>query len=541
MPNLPVRGVGTIGVITDVSPTDLPISSWSNARNVRFQGDAVTRSSVFKPFLIQPDFSTSKPILVIDDTLRSSTKYITTLLKNGTLTRISNGVVSDVSPTTPFITTSNANATTTTVGSVIYINNEFNVPISYTEGEGRYSQIPNWNPNDRCKSLRSYKDFLIALNISNINTEYPNMIKWSNAVQVGQRPDWNVADEASLAGENVLNVSTGKIVDGYELGNSFIIYGTNEVFLMSYVGEPFIFDFRKLFNNFSIMTQNCVYEIQSRHYVFCEDDIVVTDGSSYQSICNGKVKQTIFSRIDYSKRNNCRVFHNSVKRELIFAYPSFAQECAWVSSETGCNEAAVYNYANETWSFIDLPNVSTAVEAMQPVGSMEESKTWAGMVSSWSNQINNWSFTTESPSTLIMSQAGNENYPAKLVFFDDAVNGRIGNSLDEETYWPAWCEMMLYDFDEQGIALSDRKWIKTIIPQVFTEINEQSVSFQIKGDLLVTDTSNWPAPIMFNPHKDYKIDTRIEGRYISLRYNIPAQVSARLNGFDIDVTRISGR
>lgn len=545
MPNLPVRGLGMVGVITDISPTDLPASAWSNARNVRFDGDAVTRASVFKPFLLPQDFAASPPVLVLDDTLRSNTKSITTLRQNGTLTRIADGLISDVSPTTPF-GASLGNMTAATVGEVMYVNNQVNVPISYANGEARYSQLPTtagtgWPTATRCKALRSYKDYLVALNLTDANLEYPNKIMWSDAVQVGQRPNWDIAGDSSQAGDNVLNVSTGRIVDGAELGDQFIIYGTKEVFLMSFIGGSFIFAFRKLFNNFSIMTQNCVVEVNSRHYVFCEDDIMVTDGSSYESICNGKIKRKLFGRIDYSKRDNCRVFHNSLHSEIIFAYPSSASDCAWTMNDIGCNEAAVFNYVNNTWAFIDLPNVSSATESTHPIGAIELGKTWATSIGTWADQNNTWAFTTASPSTLIMAQTGNSAEGSKLVFYDDDTTGRIGNEADPATYWGAWAEMVLYDFDDLGIPITDSKLIRSLSPQIITENSTKPVGFQIKSDKLVTDSTPWPEVRMFNPHEQFRLDYRVSGRYISLRYSIPQNTDARFNGFDLMIEKSFGR
>ena len=541
MPNLPVRGLGSAGVITDVSPYDLPIGAWSNSRNVRFEGDAVTRASVFKPFILSQDFTASPPIYVVDDTLRGTSKSISTLRANGTITRVADGVISDVSPS-PALSTTTENVTGTTIGSVSYINNAIDPPVSYTNSETRYSTIPHWPTGYRCKSLRSYGDFLIAINLSNTIGNFPNSIRWSDAVQVGTRPKWALGEENSLAGDNVLNGSSGFLIDGFELGSMFVIYGSHEVFAMNYVGAPFIFEFRKLFSNFSIMTQNCVVEVNSMHFVFCEDDIVNTDGGSYQSICNARTRKAIFSRIDYSKRENCRVIHNSLKSEILFCYASNAGEAAWLPNELGCNEAAVYNYANDTWSFIDLPNVICGTEVMHPIGAVEEASTWEGIAIAWDESNDSWSFTTASPMTLVLATKGDDNtVPGKLYFYDDAQGGRIGNAADTNVFWQAWSEMTLHDFDSLGISITSAKLVKSFAPQVITENENQYVTYYIKAEPLNTSVTNWTDPFTYNPYFSHIIDTRISGRYISLRYEIPEQTVAKFSGFDIDVMKISGR
>ena len=48
MSNLPIRDVGNVGVITDISPENLPLNAFSRAKNVRFDENKVTRSPVFR-------------------------------------------------------------------------------------------------------------------------------------------------------------------------------------------------------------------------------------------------------------------------------------------------------------------------------------------------------------------------------------------------------------------------------------------------------------------------------------------------------------
>lgn len=541
MPNLPIRGLGTIGVITDAPNYSLPTEAWSNARNVRFSGDQVSRSSVFKPFALAQDFTTSDPILVVDDSLKSSTKAITTLRADGTITRITEGLIHNVTPTVPWATIL-GNPTSCIVGSVSYINTPNNVPIAYAHGEARYEPLPNWVSSDRCLALRKYRDFLIALNITKNGIEFPNMVKWSDGIMSGTRPGWDPSLDNTLAGENVLNDSTGYIVDGLELGNSFMIYGTKEAWRMSYIGGDLIFSVDKVFNDFRIMTQNCVVEVGSKHYVFCEDDIVVTDGMTFESICDNKVRAGIFKLIDFGKRGNCRVIHNSLKNEILFCYASLSSDAVVGASMTGCNEAAVFNYVNNTWSFIDLPNVTSACEANHPAGASEEGKTWAGLAT-WNQLKINWSFLTASPMTLIMASAENPDTGKKgnVFFYDDDQGGRVANPADPDTFYPAWAETRLVDFDSTGLPLEALKLFDSIVPQVTTTDSEQYVNFYIVGDMSPRSATDWPDPMPFYPETMYKLNTRVTGRYLSFRFEIPTGTAAELSGFDLSLTKIAGR
>ena len=58
----------------------------------------------------------------------------------------------------------------------------------------------------------------------------------------------------------------------------------------------------------------------------------------------------------------CFVQHNVNLNEIYFCYSSGDEHTAFTNS-TRCNRAAAYNYRNNTWSFYDLPNVSSGATA----------------------------------------------------------------------------------------------------------------------------------------------------------------------------------
>ena len=98
-------------------------------------------------------------------------------------------------------------------------------------------------------------------------------------------PDsWDETDTTKSAGTNdLVGMKTG-IVDGAVLGSNFIIYSSDSIFLMEFVGGNFIFNFRKLFTDEGLISQNCVVEVEGKHYCFGPADIYVHDGTTKQSI-----------------------------------------------------------------------------------------------------------------------------------------------------------------------------------------------------------------------------------------------------------------
>ena len=54
MTNLPIRGLGSVGAITDIDPYSLPINAYTRAKNVRFNEGKVTRAPIYSISIDQP-------------------------------------------------------------------------------------------------------------------------------------------------------------------------------------------------------------------------------------------------------------------------------------------------------------------------------------------------------------------------------------------------------------------------------------------------------------------------------------------------------
>ncbi|MDO5647377.1 hypothetical protein [Paracoccus sp. (in: a-proteobacteria)] len=536
MVNIPVRELGLKGVVTDRAAPDLPLGVFAEARNVSFNGSGVSRSPVFKPPVLSVSH-TAYPVLATDDSESRSNKSVTVLYQDGAMKRIKAGAVHDVSPATkhPVVGVPIA----TRVGNVSYVNTQSGPPLSLAGAESRYSVIPGWQTNESTAALRHYRDFLVALNVTKTATAYPSMVKWSDAIQSGVRPRWDTAETNSLAGETVLNCD-GQLVDGLTLGDHFIIYGTNEVWRMGYVGGSFVFTFERLFSDLPIMSQNCVAEVQHYHYVFGESDIIKTDGVSYESVAAGRIRHRVFSRVDYNQRHLCRVFSNPSQSEVIFAYPT-ATDAAFDHDGRGCNEAAVYNYESDTWSFIDLPNVTSGASVSHPEGVSDKAVTWDGLAN-WNQLSQRWNFASNVASSLMLTAAGDSAKTGRGVFFYDPENGgAVSNDADQALIWPASCSLLMADFDELGVALHDTKLLRSLVLQIANPDALGAVGVQTTAQALPALPAEWGPVSSFDPVATSRLNFRTNGRYVSIRFTFPEGSSCRLSGFDVDLVVLARR
>ena len=73
-------------------------------------------------------------------------------------------------------------------------------------------------------------------------------------------------------------------------------------------------------------------------------------------------REFIFTGLNTKNADRCFVQHNKLLGEIYFCYQSGDALVDFVDTAR-CNRAATYNYKNNTWSFLDLPNVSAGAIA----------------------------------------------------------------------------------------------------------------------------------------------------------------------------------
>ena len=539
MANLPIRELGTIGVVTDVAPFNLPFNAFTRAKNVRFVNNSVEHAPVFRA--VADIGSGNAPAFVYglytqdgyDTTVVVTDQFKVLELVNSTMLEVYNGAAQSAAAM-PHTGCSLAN--------VEYINRPDATPIYRGPTDAVFNTLSNFVPNTTCAALRSYGDFLIALNMEEAGISYPTRVRYSDLALANQIPStWDAADLTNSAGFNDLVQLQTPIIDGLSLGSTFFIYSSAQVWQMEFVGGPFIFSFRKAFDNAGCINTNCVIELQSKHYVFDTDDIYMHDGISKQSICDKRVRNYIFSGIDRSKLSKCYVQHNPTLEEIYFCYSS-GDDLAIYTDADACNRAAVYNYRSDTWSFMDLPNtVSGAISNVNSVETYDSiTQTYSDVGGNFHEQDSQFS---RYPLTVSRAYTGAyETISANRLLGVDLVDkGALARPTVSEFQFDALVERVGIDLDEAQIPLSGFKVINRIYPQVNTLNPDPTIEFQFGGSKVATEVPVYGEKTIFNMAEDYKVDTRISGRYLSYKVTLPSPKDFSLSGFDLDLQLVGRR
>lgn len=537
MPILPIRNLGQIGVITDVNAYDLPPNAVSMANNVRFDDGKIKRASVFRSVL---NTTSATPVFTFTYEIPSGFDKIGIADRDGRVWFYQNGTEDEVTEGTWVATNADDPWTYTYLQGVGYLNRADRVPWYYKDGSTDFAKLTNWTSTWRCRSLRAFKDYLVALNVTKSTTAYPTMVKWSDITQYNAvPPSWDETLTTNSAGENTIAEMKTPILDGLPMRDVFVIYSHDQVWMMEETGDALVFRFRKLFDNVGIINTNCCVEVDGRHYVFGFDDIYVHDGNSMETLLDGRNWHYVYNNLNKGETAKCWVQHNPYTSEIIFAYVSGDPEASFKSTSY-CNRAAVFNYKNTTWTFVDLPNAGRATSA-----NFSTSLTWANATGTWEGTGGTWYDQDEAGDDLLfmcgVSSSVNGLSASRLYGYESANGGVLPFGINTEATKPAFAERIAVDLDDTGEELRAYKVIKSIYPQVNVLAPNQTIAFKFDGVDYPGTSVTWSTQVNFTPTTGYKVDTRESGRYLAWRIDTTDNNDFEISGFDLDVVSTGRR
>ena len=505
---------GTIGVIKDVPPAELPMGAWSDARNMRFlDGSALQflgHGEVYASPAAAPQFlmpcnvagvrywiyaTANKQFAVSND---SGTSVHTDL---GHLTARAGSVNS----WSGFV-----------FGGIPVLNAGDGKPPMYWDQNltHKFADLTAWPAATSCKVLRQYKNMMIALGITRSGVELPFMVKWSSLAVPGALPStWDEGDATEDAGEFDLAEGQDPIVDGLGLKDSLIVYKESATYAIDYIGGQFILKPRKVSGMSGLLNMNCAVEFEAgfgaMHFTVTGMDIVIHDGYSAQSVLDKKARRFFFQSLDVDSKGRVFVFKNPFVNEILVAYPSVGA--------TWCDTALVYNYVDKTVSFRSLPNVTHA--AYGPVDNSLAGN-WEQDDAPWDSDLTAWNGPDFTPDTarVMMASAATKLYllDASASFdgvLPDAYLERIGLSFD---------------------APERIKLVSGIRPRI---IGNQggTVIVRLGAANGPDDEPKWGKPITFTIGTSLKLDRFISGRYLAIRFETGTAFSWKLDGFSLDI------
>lgn len=405
-----IPNCGTAGVLKDLSVHELPEGAWTDSSNVRFLDGYCQQFLGHGQVYGAP---ANIPQHVMAQNIGDARYWIYATAANQYAVTITGGVAvtTDISHVTPRAGVPNQWTSTSLSGIPIFNTGDTaTVPMYWNLNlANKFVDLPAWPAGTYCKALRTYKVFLVALNITRGGQNFGYMVKWSNPADPGSLPStWDPSDPTADAGEGDLAQGGDAIIDGLQLRDSFMIYKEASVWRMDFVGGVEVMRFQKVLGISGAMNRNCIVELDGYHFVLTGSDVIVHDGQTSRQVLDKKARRALFQDMDTAYNNLSFVFKNPFVNEVFVCYTSIGA--------TKPNKALVWNYNDNTVSYRTIPNLYHAA-----YGTVDNSlsQSWAADNDPWYSDLTAWNGPDFTPNTTRVLMASADN---KLFLLDSAAS-----------------------------------------------------------------------------------------------------------------------
>ena len=504
------------GVNEDLPPWVVSPELWTGATGVNFRDGVTTRvlgtSALYGA-------ATAAPVHLLNSDFDGSNYWLYGCDGEINVIRSSDDTHFDITPAawpssaTPDLWTS------TLLNGVPVMNYEGVTPVWWDRITSNVmTDLPDWPTGGYCYSMRSFKDFLMAIGYSDASNSYPDQLLWSDAADPGLLPAgtdaWNPSG-TSLSGTLEFGDTRGGLVDGAPLRGNFILYKQGSTYLVQYVGGTFIFGKRKLFNTSGVLARNCIAEVEGNHVVFTDSDVIIHDGQQAKSLVDSRVRRQLFSALDTTHYRNSYVYHHKSREEVWICYPEAGQEYA--------NKALVWDSKADKLSFRDLQGDGEGYAHVSygNISSQGIARPYSSATYPYSSAT--FSYGSGRSDVAIfngLAASATEEAFHSIDTAETSVNGSIQAVLRRDSL----------DFGDATRV----KTITEIWPQIEGadgDIVQIRAGYQMKTEEPIT----WSQTTSFIIGTDRKADIIVSGKYISLEFSTTDGSSFKLPKFDVKV------
>lgn len=501
-----VPAAGQYGAIYDALPQELPINAWSSVQNIRFRDGCAERfrgsAQVFTSPSVTPYYLT--PYRSMNSKFWVHAGLARVYSDDG-------AVRTDLTPATPYAGAIDDRWSGGSAQGVLVINNGVDQPQFWGGNVAtKFAPLTAWNAAWRCASLRPFKNYLIALDVTKSGTRYGSMVKWSSAASPGSLPaSWDETDATKDAGEQDLAETSDLLVDQLQLGDVNVIYKERSMYGMQYIGAPFIWRFYRLPGDVGMLARGCGASTPKGHVILTAGDVILHTGQGPQSIVTARMRKWLFNTIDTALFSRAFVTSNPATNEVWICFPETGQ--------AACTLALVWNWNDDTFTTRQLSSVTYGAPGM---ALFSGTSSWSTDPDIWSNDATTWSndgFGISETRLLTCNTA-----PGIWAMESGAAfNGVNPTCILERTG---------IAFDAPDVV----KTIKSITPRI--EASPGTVlSFQLGASMDAEVAPTWGAAVPYTVGTTRKVDSFATGRFLSLRITSTSAALWRLKSFDCDV------
>lgn len=516
MPCQPIGPAGEFGVIKDLSSRDMKANAWSAGNNIVARDGFIAQAlgygevysgAVYTPLHLLPiAVGTSRYWMYASASKIYAVSAATGSIVHTNLTRTdAYGVDIDYS-------VEPNSWTSTVIGGVPVLNpgNDTDPPQQWgLDLTARAQALENWPADTYCRSMRSFKQQLVAVNITENGTRYPYMVWWSHPADPGSVPiSWAYNDPVYDGGRFDLAEEGGEIVDALGLRDSLMIYRTSGVYRLDYVGGQFVNQASRVLGTSGAMNRNCIVELDGYHLVLTNQDVITHNGIEATSCLDKQARRDLFADIDTANFGRSFVAKNPFFNEVWICYPRLGS--------TLPDRALVWNYKDRTATYRDIPNLNHANFGPVEIGI---SQPWNTDSAPWSSDTSVWNQPEYSPDAARLMGAADSR---KLYLMESSTSydGSLPSAYVER----------------RGLTFGDpnkRTFVRGIVPHI-KGLSGTTVAVSIgQADDPYSDPT-YNTAVNYTIGSSVRVDSPVEGRYIAVKIATGDAYEWRLDSYEVD-------
>jgi hypothetical protein len=457
-------------------------------------------------------------------------------------------------------------------------------------------ELKNWPATSSyCRSIAAFKTFLVGLNWSIGGNEYPNLVKWSTEASALSPPNSWVETDATLdAGEYQLSDTPGKIVDGLPYGDSFLIFKEDSIYIMNYVGTPYIFSFKLLSPTVGLLAKNAVAEFDNGLFFVGNSDCYITNGQQVTALLPNKLRREMFSDLNGDNYQKVFVVADNQRNEMLACYP------AGISSIP--NKALIWNWKDNTFSLRSIPDL---YHINSGIAAITTGTTWNDHTEDWNAGPGIWgmgnydnvlkslvfakpdqkatiSGATAADPVVITSTAHGLSDGDKVsisgvvgmvelnatvhyakvtgystttfaLYSDSGLTTTVDGSgytayssggyvdmpklyrddrgnQEDGTNMTSYIERTGYDLGDP----SSQKMVRAVWPKMEVSGNN-TINVYVGSQMSTEEGIAWEGPYLFNPNTQSKVSCRVTGKYFGVKFESTTDLDWKIHGIEFEV------
>lgn len=515
--------LGQYGIISDTPAHELPQNAWSDGVNVVFTDSAVEKAkgeeTVYTTAVAAPYFA--MPIIAAGTRFWHYAGLTDIYATNGT----THNCITPTGSTASLSATVALNWTGGALGGGVYIlNNGVNAPFQWA-GTGlsdAYASLSNWPAGMKARVLRPFKQFLVAGDIDEGSGRDGTLLRWSHPATPGGVPSsWDYTDRTKDAGRVAISQTPDYIVEMEPLRDINMIYKENSIWSMQYIGGNAKFAFRKVLGEVSILSRRCVKTFYGQHLVLSGDDLILHNGNEARSIAQGKWKRWLIDTIDPDNFSTAFMVVDHQRSEVWCCIPTASVGLPFL--------ALVWNWVTNTFTTRNLPVGTAHIE-------------W-GIVDTGGDLTFDGDVGTFDEATGTFDEAVDSAALRHLLMCDTSRNRFYRGNTSEQWHGannPVYVERSALPIgrqDANGIIrpdLSSVKYITEVWP-VIEGTPGGVVDVYIGTRDTLESTISWKGPYRYTIGTTRKLDVRVAGKIIDVRFYSNTNITWKLLSYGLNV------